>query len=363
MLTDKPIDFDRFVRMLIGVVIAIAAYYLLDRLSSVLVPFLLAWIIAYLLEPVVRMVTKWVKKRVVAVLITFFSMIGISVGLLILLVPIIINEFVSVQGLISKYVNTLDWPSWIPKDLVVSIEQRLSSIDLASILQQEALTDQAISAAVTVWDTLSGVIGALGLIWSSVSFVLYLIFIMIDFDRISEGWKDLIPTKYRSFVLDLADNMEDGMNGYFKAQSKIVLSVAILFAIGFKIAGLPFAIVLGLFIGLLNYIPYLQLIGLVPAVALAALHSLETGDNFWWLLLAVLGVFVVVQVIQDAFLTPKFMGDFSGFNPAIILLSLSIWGALLGLVGLIIAIPLTSLILAYYKKYVISLGQKKSGKD
>ncbi|PWL20067.1 MAG: hypothetical protein DCO99_12675 [Synechococcus sp. XM-24] len=200
---------------------------------------------------------------------------------------------------------------------------------------------------------MTGVFGALGALFGVVTFLLYLAFIMIDYDVISKGWRNLVPEKYRKVVNMLMEDMEEGMNGYFKAMTKIVICVAILFAIGFKIIGLPFAIVLGITLGIMNYIPYSQLIGIVPAVGLTALHSLETGENFWFMLLLVIVVFTVVQLAQDLFLTPKFMGDFSGFNPAIILLSLSIWGSLLGMIGVIIAIPLTSILLAYYKRYIL----------
>ena len=109
----------------------------------------------------------------------------------------------------------------------------------------------------------------------------------------------------------------------------------------------------GLFIGLLNLVPYLQTIGIVPVVFLTLLKSAETGQSLWWLILGVLLVFVVVQVIQDFFLVPKIMGKAMGLNPAVILLSLSVWGALLGFVGLIIALPLTTLLISYYKRFVL----------
>jgi predicted PurR-regulated permease PerM len=197
------------------------------------------------------------------------------------------------------------------------------------------------------------VFGAVGALFGIVTYMLYLIFLMLDYEQVSDGWKQYVPLKYKDFVLQLVDDLEEGMNGYFRAQTNIVIVVGILFAVGFKMIGLPFGVLLGISLGLMNYVPYLQLVGLIPAVALAGLHALETDSNFWMILGFVLLVFVVVQLAQDVYLTPKFMGDFSGFNPAIILLSLSIWGSLLGMIGLIIAIPLTSLLVSYYRKYII----------
>ena len=143
------------------------------------------------------------------------------------------------------------------------------------------------------------------------------------------------------------------MNKYFRGQALVALCVGILFSIGFLIIDFPIAVGLGMFIGLLNMVPYLQLVGFVPAILLAIVKAADTGQNFWVIMLMVLIVFAVVQIIQDTFLTPKIMGHVTGLHSAIILLSLSIWGSLLGILGMIIALPLTTLSIDYYQKYVI----------
>ena len=129
--------------------------------------------------------------------------------------------------------------------------------------------------------------------------------------------------------------------------------VGVLFSIGFLIIDFPMAVGLGMFIGLLNMVPYLQIAGLIPTILLAIVKAADTGQSFWIVLLMALAVFAVVQIIQDTFLTPKIMGKVTGLNSAIILLSLSIWGSLLGMLGMIIALPMTTLLLTYYQKYVI----------
>ena len=138
----------------------------------------------------------------------------------------------------------------------------------------------------------------------------------------------------------------------------VALSVGILFSIGFLIIGFPMAIGLGLFIGLLNMVPYLQLVGFIPTIILAIVKAADTGQNFWFIMLLALIVFAVVQVIQDTILTPKIMGHVTGLNSAIILLSLSIWGSLLGILGMIIALPMTTLLINYYQKYVIKKEER-----
>ena len=116
----------------------------------------------------------------------------------------------------------------------------------------------------------------------------------------------------------------------------------------------PLAIGLGLLIGALNMVPYLQIVGFIPTIILAILKTADTGGNFWVIFGSALAVFAIVQIIQDSYLTPKIMGKITGLNPAIILLSLSIWGSLMGMLGMIIALPLTTLLLSYYQRFIIN---------
>jgi predicted PurR-regulated permease PerM len=101
-------------------------------------------------------------------------------------------------------------------------------------------------------------------------------------------------------------------------------------------------------------IPYMQIITFPPAILLCWLRVSQTNDSFWAILGLVALIYVVVQCIMDLFLVPRIMGKAMGLNPAIILLSLSVWGSLLGIVGMIIAIPLTTLLLSYYKEFIAS---------
>ena len=201
-----------------------------------------------------------------------------------------------------------------------------------------------------VWGVITGTTSAvMGLVGLTV-IGLYLVFLLLDYQKIKETWTDFIPVGHREQIISAVKEFDAAMSRYFRAQALIASLVGILFAIGFMLIGLPMGLLLGLLIGLLNMVPYLQLIGVPPALVLAFIHALETGSGIWLYLGLTLLVFVVVQSIQDVFLTPKIMGDVTGLSPAAILLSLSIWGKLLGMLGLLIAIPMTCLILVYYKR-------------
>jgi predicted PurR-regulated permease PerM len=181
--------------------------------------------------------------------------------------------------------------------------------------------------------------------------MLYLFFILFDFERVSKGWRPYVPKKWRGVVTKLWKDLVYGMNQYFRGQMLVALCVGVLFSIGFVLINFPAAIAFGMFIGLLNMVPYLQVVSILPMALLAMLKAANTGMGFWPVMLMALSVMLVVQLIQDMLLVPKIMGKRMNLHPAVILLSLSIWGHLLGLLGMIVALPLTTLLLAYLRRY------------
>ena len=256
-------------------------------------------------------------------------------------------------GLMSVYFHDTLASSDLFQQIQKELQNYANDDSMMKIMQHSSVVDAAESILVQAWELLSGTINfAIGLLGSLVV-LLYLFFILMDYEKISEGWLRLIPEGNRSFAGMVVQDVKNGMNAYFRGQSLIALLVGILFSIGFLIIDFPIAVGLGMFIGLLNMVPYLQLIGFVPAILLAIVKAADTGQNFWFIMLLVLIVFAVVQIIQDTFLTPKIMGHVTGLHSAIILLSLSIWGSLLGILGMIIALPLTTLSINYYQKFVI----------
>jgi len=140
------------------------------------------------------------------------------------------------------------------------------------------------------------------------------------------------------------------MSRYFRSQVTIALIVGVLLSTGFLIIGLPLALVMGMFIGILNIAPYLGTIGIIPAIFLGGLGAIEAGNSPWVGMALALLVICVVQIIQDGFLVPKIQGESLGLSPWMIILSLSIWGKLLGFLGLLIALPMTCLCLSYYRR-------------
>ena len=208
MISDKPIDFDRFVRWLMTAGVVVILYLALTELSSVLLPFLLAWLTAYLLDPLVCFVQKWIKKRVLAVLVLFLVIAIIAIVFVIALVPIMAEEVKHLYSLIDSQLNHLEWPAWIPKDIVVKAQSYLNNIDYKSMLQQDGMGDKVMVALTGVWNTVSGVYGIVGALFGIITYILYLMFLILDFQVLSESWRNYIPEKYKAFTLQLADDLE-----------------------------------------------------------------------------------------------------------------------------------------------------------
>ena len=351
----KPITFDTFVRGILAVALIVGIVMLLGRLSGVLVPFFLAWLIAYLLFPMVKFFQYrlHMKYRILAILCSFIVAGSVLTGVFWLMIPPIIEESGRVTQLIVQYVQTDETMSNIPKLVQKFIHDNVDINQLKKLVTQDGFIDTVKSAIPKVWAVIAQSISVVSSVFSLTMVVLYTLFILLDYEEITMGWPQLLPRRYRPFARRLVADVEEGMNKYFRGQALVAFSVGVLFSIGFLIIGFPMAIGLGMFIGLLNMVPYLQLVGLIPTVILAIVKAADTGQNFWVIMLLALLVFAVVQVIQDTFLTPKIMGHVTGLNSAIILLSLSIWGSLLGILGMIIALPMTTLLINYYQKYVI----------
>lgn len=352
----KKITFDSFIRGVIIGGIVIGALFLIKRLSGVLLPFFIAWLIAYLIYPLVTFFQYRLKlkNRVVSIFCALLTLAGIGTAAFYLLVPPMIQEFGRVKDLLIEYFTNSSYGSNVPRTLSEFLRDNIDPQFLQNLFQEKSLLDALQEAMPPLWSLVTESINLLYGIFTVFIILLYIVFILLDYESIADGWPRLLPVKYRSFVTGIMNDVKDGMNRYFRGQAFVALCVGILFSIGFLTIDFPLAIGLGLFIGVLNLVPYLQIIGFIPTVVLAILKAADTGGNFWLILAAALAVFAIVQAIQDVFIVPRVMGKITGLNPAIILLSLSVWGSLMGMLGMIIALPLTTLMLSYYQRFIIN---------
>lgn len=361
----QPYTFDRVVRMLIALAFLLCVIWLINILKGVLLPFFVACLIAYMFEPFVQYNRRLLKLhgRVAAIFITLFEAAFLFGLLCYFCLPMIFDEMHRMAILLRNYATTEINIQSLPPAIHDFLRRQVDFSRLSEVLTHQEVSSFVESALSTSWSIISGSISVILGIFSWFVVVLYVVFIMIDYDRLANGFRHMVPPKYRNVVFRVGNDLKVSMNHYFRGQALVAFIVGILFSIGFLIVGLPMAVVLGMFIGLLNMVPYLQLISIVPTTILCMVYSVGDGGDFWTVFWECIAVYAVVQVIQDMYLTPKIMGKAMGLNPAVILLSLSVWGTLLGLIGLIIALPLTTLLLSYYDHYIIRRNDHDSPGD
>ncbi len=353
MLTyEKTITFDTFVRWLGYGLLTIGLFLLVSYLSSVLLPFAVGWLLAYLLHPAVKFVQHKLRVRnrvlsIVVTLIAFFALIGFVLWLII---PPMIEQFAKLGELATNYIHQQAHIDSIPEAIRQWTES--NRMEIQRFLHSQEFTQGVKEAVPNMFKVLGKTANIIASIAGSLIALLYMFFILSDYDYLTRTWIKIFPKKSRPFWSALATDAERELSNYIRGQGTVALIMGILFCIGFTIIDFPMAIGLGILIGIMDLVPYLHTLALVPTVFLALLKAADTGQNFWIILLSAVAVFAIVQVIIDMIVTPKVMGKAMGLNPAILLLSLSIWGALLGFIGLIIALPLTTLLIAYYQRYV-----------
>ena len=355
-MLEKKITFDKFIRWTFVGLIVVAVFVITNKLSNVLLPFLIAWLFAYLLYPIVKFVQYKLKvpTRALSIIVTLLFVILVIAGILYFIIPPMIEQFEKLGQIISNYVRQRSAPNavaqWVQEWLQENDKQVRAFFQSSDFIS--TVKDTLKETMPAVFSIVSHTANIIISIVASCIVLLYMFFILLDYEFLTENWIRIFPKQNRPFWKSLMVDVEAALNNYIRGQGLVALCMGIMFCIGFTIIGFPMAIGLGILIGIMDLVPYLHTFALIPTAFLAMLKAADTGQNFWVVFgLAVL-IFIIVQIITDFVVTPRIMGKAMGLNPAILLLSLSVWGALLGFIGLIIALPATTIIIAYWKRYV-----------
>lgn len=357
----QTFDRDTIIRGIISLAVFVALFLLIKRLSGVLLPFLVSFVIAYMLAPIVDFFQHKcrLKNRVLSVIVTLVLAVGIVVGAVAALTPAISREMTTLSKSAKEFAANFDADKYLPEHASEQLTEFLSNTDFTDILSNPEIQQTIKNLVPKLGSWISSGLSTLAGLAVVFVCLLYIIFLLIDYEKISKNWANYVPERYRHNIQTLMSDLDKHMNGYFRGQALIASIVGILFAIGFQIIGLPMGIAMGLIIGVFNLIPYMQALGIPPCILLGLIQSAETGRPVWVIALCITAVFCIVQSIQDLVLTPKIMGNVTGMGPAMILLCLSIWGSLLGIVGMIIALPITTLLISYYKRFVLHIDDNQ----
>ena len=353
---NREFTFDRIARMFVLTIIVLLILWGVRQIWDVLLPFLLAGIFAYVVMPRVRFFqyTLRLRSRGLSVILTL-GVIGALIYLAIIyVVPSVKEEVEKTLQIISSYSGGQDLISML---LPRSVRDYFTSNRTWGNLSRNLSIDKVIENTKLILDQVGGIINSTLSVfsWGFVFLmgIVYFIFILLDFENLGRGIISLFPVSLRPMMRTVFSDLDRYMNSYFRGQALVALSVGVLLSIGFNIIGLPMATAMGIFIGLLNFIPYMQALGIVPLGLAGLLMAAQNGENVFVCLLIAYGVLLIVQIIQDMILVPRIMGHTMGMRPSLILLVLTIWGSLLGFFGMLIALPATMFLYSFYKRYIL----------
>ena len=352
----REFTFDRIARMLVLSVLILLIYVAVQAIWSVILPFLLAGIFAYVMMPLVRFFqyTLRLRSRGLSVILTLLLLGAVVYLAVIFIIPSINAEIEKTLQVISGYSSGQDILTMI---LPRNIRNYLNGGLRWGNFPQQLSFEKVLENVKLLLDQVGGIINSTLSIFSwglvfLIGFV-YFVFILLDFENLARGFISLFPKTLRPTIRTISMDLDRYMNNYFRGQALVAMSVGILLSIGFNIIGLPLATAMGIFIGILNFIPYMQALGIIPLGLASLLMAAQTGENAFVCMLLAYGVLMIVQIIQDMIIVPRIMGQTMGMRPSLILLVLSIWGYLLGFFGMLIALPITMFIYSLYMRYVL----------
>ena len=352
----REFTFDRIARMLVLSVLILLIYVAVQAIWSVILPFLLAGIFAYVMMPLVRFFqyTLRLRSRGLSVILTLLLLGAVVYLAIIFIIPSINAEIEKTLQVISGYSSGQDILTMI---LPRNIRNYLNGGLRWGNFPQQLSFEKVLENVKLLLDQVGGIINSTLSIfsWGLVFLIgfIYFVFILLDFENLARGFISLFPKTLRPTIRTISMDLDRYMNNYFRGQALIAISVGILLSIGFNIIGLPLATAMGIFIGILNFIPYMQALGIIPLGLASLLMAAQTGENAFVCMLLAYGVLMIVQIIQDMIIVPHIMGQTMGMRPSLILLVLSIWGYLLGFFGMLIALPITMFIYSLYMRYVL----------
>lgn len=399
---------------------------IISFLQPLLIPFAVAGVLAYLLEPVVARLVKWGLHRQRAVLLVFSVASAIFIGILLLIVPTLIrqagefgHEFARTGGYAEKararvsQVAT-EWHDKLKKDYGIEVldflgqakpaepttpapvvaspdaaapavvaavttaveqakvatdekpkENGKSSIDPNDLLTGAWLKDAVTELVPATWSltkrSLGGFLGVFGFLLSFVIVPLYLYYFLTESATITQRWSDYVPLRASQFkdeVVGTLTEINRYLIAFFRGQLVVSLINGIATGLGLVIVGLKFGWLIGLSLCVLGIIPYLGIfICWIPAVIIASVQGGDgtwvTGDPWWVFPLVVTGIFAVVQQIDGLFITPKIVGESVGLHPMTVIMSVFLWSLIMGgLLGAILAVPMTASIKVLFQRYV-----------
>lgn len=326
--------------------IFVVASSLLYFLAPILLPFVAGALLAYIGDPLVDRLEKLNISRTLSVVVVFFVVFLFIIPLVLFLIPLIESQ---IRLLFAKAPEYIDW---LMANLRPTLKETLG-IDIPAF-ETEQLKEtfaQQFSGAGNFFKSLIRTVTHSGLVvagWAANLFLIPVIsfYLLRDWDRLVDYIRDLIPRNIEPTVSLLAKESDEVLGAFVRGQMLVMVSLGTIYAIGLKMVGLEFSLLIGMLAGILSFIPYMGLIVGILVAGIAVLLQTHDPSNLLWVSL----VFIVAQVIEGTLLTPLLVGDRIGLHPVAVIFSVLAGGQLFGFFGILLALPVFA-VLAVIMRY------------
>jgi predicted PurR-regulated permease PerM len=324
-------------RLILWLLVLAALATFIYILRGALFPFVAGMAVAYLLDPVADWMERLGVPRSVASLLIVFVFILVLAIILVVLVPILIDQVTDLIARAPAYIDSLRREA---TPILRRIRASLTPGQAAQI--DEAIRSHAGDVIGWIGTIVSSIVsggaallGILGLVFIMPFVAFYMI---RDWDRLIAHIDSLLPKKGGDTIRLLAREIDDRLSGFVRGQALVCLLLGAWYATGLTLVGLDFGILLGVTAGILSIIPYLgNIVGLCTSLLLAIAQF-----DSWTPVVLVAAVFVSGQVMEGNFVTPKIVGDRVGLHPVWLLFAVTAGGALLGITGALLAVPVAA---------------------
>ena len=326
--------------------ISLFSLFILYKIKGILAPFIFSFIIAYFLNPLVTKMQRIKINRSWSTVIILGSFFTFLFFLCKLVVPILYQQFFSLIESIPAYITTLNdeiypkvqkWLNEIGIEKEINLKQTLLNHDYYGISTYfKNLFDNIMQSSLSAINFIS---------LAFVTPVLIFYFIR-DWKNITKTIKKTIPKKHKSYLMKIFREIDNKISGYIKGQLNVCLILGLFYGISLNVIGLNFGFLIGFLTGLFSFIPYVGMLFGTLAALIIAFFQISFGIQD---ILLMLIVFIIGQIFESNFLTPKLVGEKIGVHPAWVIFALFAFGSLFGFVGLLIALPVSAIISVIFK--------------
>ncbi len=352
-------------------------------LTEIILPFFIGLALAALLNPIIRKIQKGIPNRSFAVsaflAITFVLIFGISYLFGYLIVKDVNRLTKAFYTYATDHQSDLDEATQMVRTYIAKIydpqqiQQQFNihpdSLNYETVMRKikkDNLTQKIdMQLIIDAWTSITSFAGTnevsekstpereISWFWVIMGSILYFVYMLYDFPYFESRWKFYVGDRRNERLSSVLDDFRQSFIPYFRQRGKIVLFYTIFFTVAFSIIGVPGALVLGVLAGFLCFVPYLQYLTLLPLALGSLVLTMENSHPFYLYFGIILAVFVAASVFEELVLYPRLIERSMAMNPVVMMLALSVWGTVLGLFGVLIALPLTALLLLYVKRILL----------